>query len=445
VLKRSRGPGSSRLAGGSVKGAKRVLFDATRLAMRGRINSPTGIDRVVLAYARWLVSRPDLDVVPVATWGGKLMPLRPGCLPGLVARAQAMSTASGVKNLKWLALRNALEMDSAPDWGLRPSPKPDKPDRKLAEGLETVWLFLGGKLEPRAGDIYLNVSHSGLESPELLAGLVEQGVAPVVMVHDLIPLTHPEFCVPNAEEKHEGRVRGLLKNAALVLVNSSTTAEELGRYASRRGLRQPPIEVALLGLEEAFLSDRADRATRRPYFVTVGTIEARKNLAFLLTAWRRLAEEMGPRAPHLVLVGRRGWENEAVIDHLDRASAVRKLVHEITDLTDEQVAALIRGARALLAPSLAEGFDLPVIEALTLGAPVIASDIPVHRELARTAQLIDPLDGLGWIEAIQSACEHPPRRPRRPGYSWAEHFKIVAQALGLEADAPGPLRQVVNV
>jgi glycosyltransferase involved in cell wall biosynthesis len=437
--------GSPSSTSGSLKVTKRILFDATRLAMRGRSNSPTGIDRVVLAYARWLVSRPDLDVVPVATWRGKLMPLRPGCLPGLTARAQAMSTESGVRDLKWVALRNALEMDSAPDWGLRPSHKPDKPDRKLADGLETVWLFMGGKLEPRAGDIYLNVAHSGLEQPDLLAGLVDQGVAPVVMVHDLIPLTHPEFCGPNAAAKHEGRVRGLLKFAALVLVNSSTTAEELGRYASLRSLRQPPIEVALLGLEEAFLCDRADRTTRRPYFITVGTIEARKNLAFLLTAWRRLAETMGPKAPHLVLVGRRGWENEAVIDHLDRSSAVRKLVHEITDLTDEQVAALIRGSRALLAPSLAEGFDLPVIEALTLGAPVIASDIPVHRELARAAQLIDPLDGLGWIEAIQSACDHPPRRPRRPAYSWDEHFKIVAQALGLEADAPGPLRQVVNV
>jgi hypothetical protein len=52
---------------------------------------------------------------------------------------------------------------------------------------------------------------------------------------------------------------------------------------------------------------------------------------------------------------------------------------------------------------------------------------------------------LGWIGAIRAACDHPPRRPRRPGYSWNEHFKIVAQALGLDAEAPGPLRQVVNV
>ncbi len=425
--------------------AKRILFDATRLAVRGRMASPTGIDRVVLAYARWLISRPDVEVVPVATWGGRLMPLRPGCLPGLVSRAQSMSTESGVKDAKWAILRNALDMDNAPDWGLRPAAKPEKPDRKFADGLETVWLFLGGKLETRPGDTYLNVSHSGLESPDLLAGLVDQGVAPVVMVHDLIPLTHPEFCGPGAGERHEGRVRGLLKYAALVLVNSSTTAEELGRYASERSLRQPPVEVALLGLEEAFLCERADKATRRPYFITVGTIEARKNLAFLLTAWRRLADDMGPTAPHLVLVGRRGWENEAVIDHLDRSSAVRKLVHEITDLTDEQVAALIRGARALLAPSLAEGFDLPVIEALTLGAPVIASDIPVHRELARAANLIDPLDGLGWIGAIRAACDKPPRRPRQPGYTWDEHFKIVARALGLETGAAPPLRQMVNV
>lgn len=444
MLKRTR-TGSPSSTSGSPRVAKRILFDATRLAMRGRRNSPTGIDRVVLAYARWLVSRPDLEIVPVATWGGKLMPLRPGCLPGLVARAQAMSTESGVKETRWNALRNALEMDAAPDWGLRPFAKSGKSDRKLAEGVETIWLFMGGKLEPRPGDIYLNVSHSGLESPDLLERLVAQGVAPVVMVHDLIPLTHPEFCGPNAGDKHESRMRGLLKYAALVLVNSSTTAEDLGRYASQRGLRQPAIEVALLGLEKAFLCERADRTTRRPYFVAVGTIEARKNLAFLLTAWRRLAEMMGPKAPQLVLVGRRGWENEAVIDHLDRSSAVRKLVHEISDLTDEQVAALIRGARALLAPSLAEGFDLPVIEALTLGAPVIASDIPVHRELAHAARLIDPLDGLGWIEAIRSACDRPPRRPNRPAYTWDDHFKIVAQALGLETEAPGPLRRVVNV
>ena len=246
MRKRTRA-GSPSSTSGSHRVAKRILFDATRLAMRGRSNSPTGIDRVVLAYARWLISRPDLEVIPVATWGGKLMPLRPGCLAGLAARAQAMSTESGVRDAKWAALRNALEMDSAPDLGLRPSEKPDKPDRKLADGLETVWLFMGGKLEPRPGDIYLNVSHSGLESPDLLAGLVDQGVAPVVMVHDLIPLTHPEFCGPNAADRHEGRVRGLLKYAALVLVNSSTTAEELGRYASQRSLRQPPVEVALLG------------------------------------------------------------------------------------------------------------------------------------------------------------------------------------------------------
>jgi glycosyltransferase involved in cell wall biosynthesis len=174
----------------------------------------------------------------------------------------------------------------------------------------------------------------------------------------------------------------------------------------------------------------------RPYFVHVGTIEARKNLAFLLTIWRRLAEEMSARAPRLVLIGRYGWENEAVLDHLERSPLLQGLVHQASDLPDAALSELMRGARALVAPSSVEGFDLPPVEAMAMGVPVIASDIAAHREMVPQAHLIDPLDGLGWLEALEAATLEPPTRPA--GYrapTWDAHFDRVARKLALEIGA----------
>ncbi|PZQ47225.1 MAG: glycosyltransferase family 1 protein, partial [Phenylobacterium zucineum] len=160
---------------------------------------------------------------------------------------------------------------------------------------------------------------------------------------------------------------------------------------------------------------------------------ARKNLAFLLTVWRRLQERMGDAAPQLVLIGRYGWENEAVLDHLQRSPALRGLVHQASDLPDSALAGLVGGARALLAPSSVEGFDLPAVEASALGVPVIASDIPAHRELVPNAHLVDPLDGLGWLEALERAARRSPKAPAYAAPTWDSHFARVGECVGLDS------------
>jgi glycosyltransferase involved in cell wall biosynthesis len=258
------------------------------------------------------------------------------------------------------------------------------------------------------------------------------------MVHDLIPIHHPEYCSPTAEARHLRRMRQIVDHAAHVITNSGATADEVARYARLRGDRVPPITAVPLGIEAEFLASPTPLAARRPYFVCVGTIEARKNLAFLLALWRRLDERLGDQAPRLVLVGRRGWENEAVIDHLDRSKAVIRLVSEVCDLRDRDLAALIAGAAALLSPSFAEGFDLPVLEALAVRTPVIASRIPVHEELAVGATLLDPLDGRAWLEAIEAATTAPRRGPPAVSPGWDDHFAQVAPILGLDPSRGDP-------
>jgi glycosyltransferase involved in cell wall biosynthesis len=184
----------------------------------------------------------------------------------------------------------------------------------------------------------------------------------------------------------------------------------------------------------------------RPYFVALGTIEPRKNHLLLLNLWRQLAGSMGPAVPRLVVIGRRGWENENVLDMLERCAAIDGLVREESGLPDHEVARLLRGARALLFPSFAEGFGLPLAEALALGVPAVASDLPALREVGgEVPDYLDPLDGAAWRAAVVEYArpDSAVRRAqiaRMAGWqapSWEDHFAAVDGLLGLLARPRG--------
>jgi glycosyltransferase involved in cell wall biosynthesis len=184
-----------------------------------------------------------------------------------------------------------------------------------------------------------------------------------------------------------------------IIANSKATLDALAPWIERAG-RRPETVVAHLGTEIE-LSVEPHRADR-PYFVCVGTIEPRKNHLLLLHLWRAMVERHGADAvPKLVLIGRRGWENEQVIDLLERCPALRNVVEEHAGLPDRTVQGMIAGARGLLLPSFAEGYGMPVTEALALKVPVLCSDLPALREAGGDVPLfLDPLDGPGWQRAI---------------------------------------------
>ena len=412
----------------------KILFDATRLFMRASRTSPTGIDRVTMAYGRWLLSRPDVETIPVCSLGGVVTTLSSAAFRRVLGAQPSEPT--GAKD-DWRRLVKALSSQGGDAPALRLTAAKTSQETRPARYFR-FGLGLAANWRPTrdvAGATYLNVSHFGLEQPRLLERLESRGVRSVAMVHDLIPIAHPEYCSPSASGWHLARIQAILDHAHLVIANSKSTAEDLDDFAARTGRRTPPISVAPLGLEPSFHVAPEHGLGERPYFVCVGTIEPRKNVTLLLTLWRRLAERMGDATPPLVLAGQRGWETEAIVDHLERSPPVRRFVHEINGLGDRDLAQLIAGATALLSPSFMEGFNLPVAEALAMGTPVIASDIPVHRELAPTARLIDPLDGTAWLEAIEEAARRHPARAvpaqSRAAFGWPEHFALVGRALGL--------------
>lgn len=406
---------------------QRVLFDATRLLHRGGRRAPTGVDRVCLAYAEWLVSLPGITLTPVRIVRDQLGALDPRWFAQTVAQLRARWSGSADEAPAEAEIR-LVQVLGAPQRGrslIGLDPAAPDHGRQVLQGL------LRGRPLPRLrrGDQYVNVGHTGLNSARVLSELTAAGVAPLILIHDLIPITHPEFCRPGEAARHRTRMRVALRHADRIVVNSAHTGEQLSAFAAREDIATPPVLAASLGLEPCFLTPGWSPA-EPGYFVHVGTLEARKNLAFLLTLWRRLEERMGPATPRLVLIGRQGWENEAVMDHLERSPNLQGLVHQAADLPDAALARLMRGARAVLAPSSEEGFDLPAVEAMAMGVPLIASDIPVHRELVAGAQLIDPLDGLGWMAAIAQATATPVATlapgPSFKAPTWPAHFEQVA-------------------
>ncbi len=181
---------------------------------------------------------------------------------------------------------------------------------------------------------------------------------------------------------------------------------------------------------------------RVPYFVMVATIEPRKNHLFLLGVWRLMAEAAaaaGEPMPRLVLAGRRGRENEQVVDVIERSLFARDHVIEAPGLCYEDLARLIANARAVLLPSFAEGYGLPIVESLALGTPVVASDIPVFREVARGSALHHGVvDGPGWMRTIRELADRSSETTRRArdmagrfvAPTWSGYFDAIERFSG---------------
>lgn len=291
------------------------------------------------------------------------------------------------------------------------------------------------------GTAYLNVGHSNLTSRTLRAAQAVPEGRSVVLIHDTIPLDWPEHQRPGTPEQFEQRLRAVAAQADLVVTPSEDTRSNVSRHCQAMG-RVPEIVVAPLGIETI----RADAAglpdglpPDRPYFICVGTVEPRKNHALLLDVWERLhADHHEADVPVLLIAGRRGWRNEEVFARLDSLPLVGRTVLELSDLDDGALAALISGARALLQPSLAEGFGLPPYEAARLGVPSVCAPLAVFREgLGDAPVYADPGDLYQWKNAIERlAPDGSPLRAEscaaltRIGLpEWPDHFRTVLKAL----------------
>ncbi|QZO01957.1 glycosyltransferase family 1 protein [Chenggangzhangella methanolivorans] len=326
----------------------RTVLDVTRLLTRAGHPVATGVDRVELAYARRALAQEAARVGFAAIVGRRAAPLPREDVAAFVAaldakwrRGRAGGTATGRLEARLGA--TFPETADAP-------PAPPGKDEALSRALRLRLKAMTSLRKPAvaAGERYLHVSHIRLDQPEVFERIASAGARLSILVHDLIPIRFPEYGRPGEDARHRRRMTTAIRTASTLIANSAETARDLAAFAQEIGAASPPAVTGLLGIEAGFSAGAPALAAAKPYFVALGTIEPRKNHLLLLHLWRRLAERLGADAPTLVVVGRRGWENEMVVDLLERSPAIRAHVVEANDLPDAALAALVKGARALL-------------------------------------------------------------------------------------------------
>lgn len=235
----------------------------------------------------------------------------------------------------------------------------------------------------------------------------------VVTVHDAAPIRFPDTYPRRGRRFHELGFRAAAVRADAVVAPSRAAADEVAEYTAIARERIHPIHH---GVDQTCASDDDVARVRdelgiadRPYVCWVGTLEPRKGVGVLVDAFARCVEEHD--LPHrLVLVGPRGWLGSAG-EVVRRAAALADRVLPTGPVEPARLRALYRGADVFALPSRHEGFGLPVLEAMVQGTAVLASDLPVLREVAGDAARFAPAgDVEAWAAALGALLTSPGAR-----------------------------------
>jgi glycosyltransferase involved in cell wall biosynthesis len=389
-----------------------LVLDVSRLLTGLRFAGPTGVETLELGLARHLPPGPGLALTP---WGARVA--------APVARARIANAAAR----RWREDDNDVAAELAGVAAFLsgtsvPHPAPRR-ERSLLGALRFAPALLRGAAALPADAVTIHTGFFRLERPEMFVWKAKRpDIGTIIAFHDILPLKQPAWFRPGEAVLHRKRLSTALNLADAITVAASTVRDEISAIAAEAGLTAPPIHVIDLPV-----SPRFAKATpfigAEPYMLIAGTIEPRKNHALLLEVWRRL----GAAAPKLIIAGRRGWSNDAVFAALD---AQPDSVMEAPGLSSSALAALVKGAAAVLSPSLDEGFGLPVAEALSAGTPVIAADTPVYRALwGGHAKLVPVNDAQAWVDAVRTPTKRFAPYVRTDWPSYVSALQAVAGSL----------------
>lgn len=223
----------------------------------------------------------------------------------------------------------------------------------------------------------------------------------VMNIYDLSFIKYPQYTDTVVKAYHK-QIKKNLQWTDLVLTISESSKKDIVNY-----LEVEPDKVAVTPLASRYLSERVvdelessiNYDFSRPYLLFVSTLEPRKNIITLVSAFNYLKQKY--KIDHnLILIGQKGWHYKPIFKAI-AASPYQDCIHHLDYLLDDLVALFYSKADVFVYPSHYEGFGLPVLEAMTLGAPVVTSNTSSLPEVVGDAAiLVDPNDVISLAEAI---------------------------------------------
>lgn len=258
-------------------------------------------------------------------------------------------------------------------------------------------------------DIFFGLDLSKFILPQnfqYLKKMYHNGVAVYFFVHDIMPITIPEYCSVSVRKIFPKWLKTVIQFTGLI-ANSKSTMDEVQHWLAENPSipRNKNLKLNYVHLGADFVENKkivpAEMKPNIPTILMVSTVEPRKKYDQALAAFEILWKKN--IKVHLQIVGRRGWNNEATIKKLDSSPFLNKtLFWYDSGISDEELADLYQNCSAVLFTSIAEGFGLAVVEAGYYKKPVILRDIPVFREIAGdNAFYFDSLEPEKLAETIE--------------------------------------------
>jgi alpha-1,2-rhamnosyltransferase len=363
---------------------------------------PTGIPRVVLQYIQngyaWAESR-GVEVYPVVTTPSGLMPVRP--VPGVNPPAYLQQLAEDTR-VTSPAVAQSLDQASFHMQAALLAAGSNPQTLQCRTALQNIFRSLRDDGEPKPftikqGDLLFCPAYWHDVEPDFFWSVQRQGCRIITLVHDVLPITFGKFYQSPWKEQFYANLLAHVRRADALFAVSQYTASSIAEIAERHGLSDRKIEVAPNGFAPLVGEGMADQiengtftpvisrgaayeilAKRRP-FIMVGSVEPKKGHIPVIRSMEALWD--AGFEPSLAIIGRKGWLEASVVHAIEQSPYFGDKLYWFQDFDDVDLRYAYHQCRALIFASYAEGFGIPMVEALLSQRPVVAYDTPVNREV----------------------------------------------------------------
>lgn len=383
----------------------RIFIDCSKVDFS---RQPTGIPRVVLQYIecgyRWAAQH-GVQVIPVVTAPEGLIAVRPA--PGAGAPEWLRELADGTPAVAATApslqlaafhLQSALVAANL-------TPSAGRCDAEIHAAFSRICADASLPVfDVGPGDVLFCPAYWHDVPPQQFRALQRRGCKIATLVHDVLPITFSKFYQAPWKYEFEANLLAAMRNSDALFAVSDYTANSMHELAQRKGIGGVTVDVAYNGYHplvsvqtmEKIASgqfqpvlrsaQRYDLIARTQPFLMVGSVEPKKGHIPTIRSMEALWNA-GFERP-LIIVGRKGWLEESVVHAIRTSPYLHEKLYWFEDFDDLDLAFAYHHCRGLIFSSFAEGFGIPMIEALSARRPVVAYDTPINREVLGAYGLI---------------------------------------------------------